>query len=799
MQFTDNSGKNQLSKFLEEQVLPRLSAEHIFTDTAHRFHKSADKWRGACPWHKSQSGTSFTVTPSSKLWWCQGCHVGGGPVQYLWLLEGNTGSPRGLDYVRIIEKLAGLAGLTVPKTVWTSEEIERESKRETRRSILQAVMTYIQENIPEQVYAYLSERGFDAEAVKALGIGFYSSVKDVTDFLKASGHDLKAAQDTGVLWRKWEGYIIFPWADEYGRPLTLYGTWQTKKPPPKKDMPAWKPERDRAFEEWNTLPDSEKERTPWEEPRVPKKLALPNPKDGNDVLEHSKRSPLYFDRARRAGHKHIVVVEGVTDAAKAQVEGDTRVVACVAAGFSHDQVQTLKSFGIERATISLDPDSAGERGIASCVRMLEEAGIRADIAPTLPDGFDPDELILRDGIDAWKAHIDLAKTPLQFEIDSIAAQNLDLLKLNDALKPTKKKLAQLSPTEVEAYLDYLGKTCKLKPEPMKAIRKEIQARCKELQVTPSECRTKANLETLQAVHWIHPAVDFHDGFMTLGFRIDQGEAGDGLLLIISTGSSIEALVNPEEIERGNITYRVKAGIPPYVNDVWDLDKLRDFIRNPSRPKTLYQDLKNAFRQYLDLSEPVYGLLATWAVGTFFAHLFTAFPFLQILAPKACGKSKLLENLRCVTFNAWKGRDISAAALGDTCDGLRGTILQDQAEKLSEDGNIIGLLADSYKKAGARRRLVEITKSGRTVLEFSCYGPKAFASTKQLDPDLTDRCVRIAMTRTRKELPDLEGWEPIWSELRDKLYRFTLTRFEDVWTHYRSIGGTGQGLANSGDR
>ena len=69
------------------------------------------------------------------------------------------------------------------------------------------------------------------------------------------------------------------------------------------------------------------------------------------------------------------------------------------------------------------------------------------------------------------------------------------------------------------------------------------------------------------------------------------------------------------------------------------------------------------------------------------------------------------------------------------------------------------------------------------LSVSTYGPKAFAATKDLDPDLRDRCIRIQMVRTIKKLPDIEGYEPEWLNLRDALYRFTLLCFKDVEKHY----------------
>ncbi|MFH1103238.1 MAG: hypothetical protein V1714_05675 [Pseudomonadota bacterium] len=371
---------------------------------------------------------------------------------------------------------------------------------------------------------------------------------------------------------------------------------------------------------------------------------------------------------------------------------------------------------------------------------------------------------------------------LRAEVDKLAERKLDALALAGELWPVKKLLTGLDALTLEGALDYLKEKLKLKNPALKAIRAELK-----------NGMGAASIETLEPDDRLHPAIDFQHGMMTLGFRVYTGQ-GDGLVLIVSDGERAEALLDTETVEIAGRSYRVNGiGAPARLGDTWGLDYLKKFIKIPTSPEGLFEGIKDAFRCYLDLPEDAYGLLAVWVVGTYWAILFSAFPFLHLYGPKETGKSKSLEALKHLCFNAEKARDITAAAMGDTLDAQRGTLLIDQAERLGKienELNLVGLLADSYKKAGGRRRVVEMSNSGRRVLEFSTYGPKAFASTKDIDPDLRDRCVRIPMIRTRRRLPDLEGSELIWGELRDKLYRFALLNFKKAQYHYQAIPGDG---------
>jgi len=408
-----------LLRFWEQEVLPRLTADLVYDHSSHAFQRSGQKWRGGSPFRKSKSGTSFAVWPDTLRFYDAGCEFAGDPIAYIHSIKVNRWEhPKGIDWVEALREAASRVGVELPEREHTPREIEVAAKWEARRGILAAVYAQCRDWLWSEAGSgalnhLIAERGMSREAIAELGLGYYLSKDEVAAALKDQNHNLDIAEEVGVLTRKWEGYVTFPWHTAWGQPLTLYGHCPTKPLPLKKNHRGWKGERDAAYRAWGKLSEAQKIEQPWTEPTIPKKYACWNPKDEEGAWLATKESPLYFDRALAAGHKEVVVVEGVTDAAVAQALGDTRVVACVAASLSGEQVQSLRRSRIERAIICLDPDSAGDKGIESCIKSLIVAGIVPYVAPRLPVGEDgdgdPDKFIIRNGIDAWLEHTHLGK------------------------------------------------------------------------------------------------------------------------------------------------------------------------------------------------------------------------------------------------------------------------------------------------------------------------------------------------------------------------------------------------------
>lgn len=294
---------------------------------------------------------------------------------------------------------------------------------------------------------------------------------------------------------------------------------------------------------------------------------------------------------------------------------------------------------------------------------------------------------------------------------------------------------------------------------------------------------------MSTVEPVHPCLDFKEEGIVLGFRIRTMAANsleERQVHLIGSDDGFHIESDKGTITLQGHTYYVNdAALPPLLGNRWSQAAIKEFLNDPVLRTDHLSNLKAVLRKYLDLpSDAQYGLIACWIVATYFAPIFQAFPFLHLLSRKETGKSKCLELIENIAFNASKLKEVSVAALGDSVDSQRKTILIDQAERLP--AKLVGHLADSYKSRGAVREIVRQVEGKRVTQRFSLYGPKAFASMRDIDPDLADRCCRIQLDRATRPIPDFLGDEPQWAELRDACYRFLLLEWRKVQEQYRAI-------------
>jgi hypothetical protein len=369
---------------------------------------------------------------------------------------------------------------------------------------------------------------------------------------------------------------------------------------------------------------------------------------------------------------------------------------------------------------------------------------------------------------------------IQKKIEALTEKSLP-----DAIHNIIKEIADIENEIHRAFLvKFIAKQTGLE---RRAVRKDLDNLLKDRQVQEE---TKTNISIA------HPAYDCISNCLILGFRemvVKGGEPDDRNFYITSAADKITLVEDSKtwDCEGNTIVFHTRDRVLLNVTDRWSKAKIQDFIENNKTEFTgLYPKVKAVLKQYIELQKDAqYGLLAAWIIATYFHRLFHAFPFLFIYGKKQTGKTRLLDLLERLCFNAIKVKGVSVASLADTLDGIRGTFLNDQAEGLSSPKmeEILGILADSYTIGGGKRRVVDISNRRRRILEFETYGPKAFASTKDIDADIKDRCIQIIMIRSIADYPYPEPFLPIWADIRDSLYRLLLTQWKTVKALYEISG------------
>jgi DNA primase len=124
---------------------------------------------GCCPFHQEKSA-SFKVENERRTYKCFGCGKGGDAFK--WLVE-----TEGLSFPEAVEKLAGEAGVELPK--WSPDDEAREQKRKSLYDIVELAAKFYEAQLFEpagrEARDYLKGRGLDGVAAKQFRLGYAPS------------------------------------------------------------------------------------------------------------------------------------------------------------------------------------------------------------------------------------------------------------------------------------------------------------------------------------------------------------------------------------------------------------------------------------------------------------------------------------------------------------------------------------------------------------------------------------------------------------------------------------------------
>ena len=358
-----------LNDHLDRVVYPALHTRLAAAFPEFRWKRSGTAWVATvCP----DGFPAGDVRPDRITAYANARHglkVQGGEFVRFLTLVAPGGNTKGAAYVPAVRKLCELAGVEFPERRLGPDAIAAARRREVRGEVLEVVAAYcagaLKEGRGSIAREYLKTRGVSTEAITEFGLGLYPKPGEIGALLAGDGFTTEEIDASGAVFDALEGYIVFPWRDDQGRLATLAGRW----PGSGSAAPSGK-----------------------------RLLGLPG--------AGSKRSPLYLDRA--AGERDVVLVEGLLDALVLQSLGDHRVIATGGGMVTTEQIETLQRRQPRRVYIVGDPDEAGEKGTTATATKIIGAGLRAFVAPRLPEGLDPDEYALREGLDAWREHIELS-------------------------------------------------------------------------------------------------------------------------------------------------------------------------------------------------------------------------------------------------------------------------------------------------------------------------------------------------------------------------------------------------------
>ncbi len=477
-----------------DDIKERLDIVDIVSETV-KLRKTGKNFTGFCPFHPNVHTPAFVVFPDSGTWRCFGqCNEGGDIFKFIMKREG-------WDFAQTLKNLAERAGVQLEPL--SQQRVEQDEAQNRISKLLEDVVIYYHDLLKthpagKQALSYLQQRGLTDQTIEKFMLGFalpgwdnllqhMNSRNIPNEYLLEAG--LLSERDDGGVYDRFRNRIMIPIRDAQGH-MAGFGA--------------------RIID-----PND-----------VPKFLNSPQ------TAIFDKGRLLYgMDAARKSirAMDQAVVVEGYLDVIMLHQAGYTNTVSPMGTALTEDQLRMVKKF-TRRLVLALDADAAGEKAtlrglqiareamdheteISFDVRGLlrHEARLQADIrVTTIPEGMDPDEVVLRDPLE-WKQILDSAKPLVVHVMETLASdQDIHDPKVKQDIASQVMPLIDDVPNLVErdAYRQRLARLLKLDestlagfaPRLKTVVRPFSRTRRQQLQKQEADQVTKSG----SAVHLLDP-------------------------------------------------------------------------------------------------------------------------------------------------------------------------------------------------------------------------------------------------------------------------------------------------------
>lgn len=181
-----------------------------------------------------------------------------------------------------------------------------------------------------------------------------------------------------------------------------------------------------------------------------------------------------------------------------------------------------------------------------------------------------------------------------------------------------------------------------------------------------------------------------------------------------------------------------------------VDLIGDKIKENNLLREIYENIIDILKEYCDLKEEYYGIIALWIIGTYFHENFPSYPYLYFNAMRGSGKTRLLKLITYLAKDGAMLNSLTEAVLFRT----KGTLAIDEFESINRKGmeNLRELLNSAYKKGiKVKRMRKSFSKEGeqQVVEEFDVYRPILIANISGMESVLGDRCMTFILEKSSK--------------------------------------------------